>query len=133
MQKRSVRNTEKILVVDDEMFNRILLEDILSSITEEFEVISASSGKAALDMIISEKPVLVFLDLKLPDITGWDVIERVRSETDISDTKIVLTTGCDLHGMKPGVAGHADAVLYKPFHPSKVLQVINNLSGRKFN
>lgn len=124
---------KKILIVDDEMFNRILLEDILSGITEDFEIITASSGKEALGMIINEKPVLVFMDILLPDITGLDIIERVRSKEEVSNTKFIITTGCAPYNLKSGIEGFADVVLYKPFQQKKVLQAFTNLLGSSFN
>ncbi len=124
---------EKILVVDDEMYNRILLEEILTDISDEYEIISAESGEAALEAIMNEKPSLVFLDLILPDIDGMKVIEKTRSKDEVRDTKFIITTGCAPCDLLPSVQSCTDAILYKPFHQKKVVQILNMFSRSNSN
>ena len=124
---------EKILVVDDEMYNRILLEEILAGISDEYEIISAESGEAAFEAIMNERPSMVFLDLILPDIDGMKVVEKTRSKEEVRDTKFIITTGCAPCELLPSVQSCTEAILFKPFQQSKVAQILNNLSRGNSN
>jgi len=123
----------KIVVVDDELYNRILLEDILKNFTDEYEIISAASGEAALDIILRDEPVLVFLDIMLPDISGLDLIKCIRARREVCNTKFVLTTGCDPSNIGITIEDGIDTIIYKPFLANKILQVINKLTGSNIN
>lgn len=124
---------EKILVVDDEMYNRILLEEILTDISDEYEIISAESGEAAFEAIMNERPSMVFLDLILPDIDGMKVVEKTRSKDEVRDTKFIITTGYAPCELLPSVQSCTDAILFKPFQQRKVAQILNNLSRGNSN
>jgi len=68
----------RILIVDDEEVIRALLREMLRD--AGYETIETGQGKEALALVSSELPDLVVLDLMLPDIGGWDVLERLRAE-----------------------------------------------------
>jgi DNA-binding response OmpR family regulator len=79
----------KIMIVDDEEAVRQSLEDILQ--LEGYEVTSAASGDAALDIMQEQNFDLVLLDLKMPGLDGLDVMKTIRKNSP--ETKIVLLTG----------------------------------------
>ncbi|MBF0466938.1 MAG: response regulator [Nitrospirae bacterium] len=107
----------KILIVDDDPHIRILMEQTL----EDFEeigvvVLTARNGIEALDNIIQEKPDIVFLDLMMPDMSGFEVCNMVKNKLNLKDTYIVMLTakGQDNDIVKAKEAG-ADKYLTKPF------------------
>ena len=84
---------KKILIVDDEVNNRLLLEEILEDFKEkDVEILLAENGKQALDIIKSERPSLVFLDIMMPTINGYEVCNIVKKELKLQGIYIVLLT-----------------------------------------
>lgn len=80
----------KLLIVDDEM-------DVLDIAKMYFkkrgiDVLTADNGTDAVRMISDESPDLVLLDFNLPDITGAEVLKKIRGELK-SDTKVILVSG----------------------------------------
>ena len=84
----------KVLVVDDEPANRIWLAKALEP--AGFTVLPASGGKEAIDMAKSLKPDLVLLDLMMPEVTGFDVVEALRADEATRDTPIMVLTATNL-------------------------------------
>ena len=83
----------KILIVDDEPFIRLLLEQVLEELEDEgVELITADNGETALDIIRREAPELVFLDVMMPKMNGFDVCNAVKKELAINNVYIVLLT-----------------------------------------
>ena len=120
----------KILIVDDEIHIRMLLEQTLEELEDEFdvEILSASDGEAGMDLIRDERPEVVFLDIMMPKMNGYEVCRKVMSEPEIDATKIVLLTakGQEVdrkHGLELG----ASMYMTKPFDPDRVVEVAKEL------
>jgi len=90
----SARPKTQILVVDDERANREWLTEILEP--AGFGVIPAIGGREAIELALSRNPDLVLLDLMMPDVSGFDVVEALRSERATSKTPIMVLTAKDL-------------------------------------
>jgi DNA-binding response OmpR family regulator len=121
----------KILIVDDEPFIRLLLEQVLEELEGEgVELITADNGETALDIIISETPELIFLDVMMPKMNGFDVCNKVKNELGITDAYIVLLTakGQEFDKQKGTEVG-ADIYMTKPFNPDEVLGVAKRILG----
>ena len=72
---------KKILIVDDEAHIRMLIEQTLEDLEDEgVEIITATNGEEALDAIKTEKPNLVFLDVMMPKMSGFEVCQMVKNE-----------------------------------------------------
>ena len=121
------RNT-KVLVVDDEPFILRSLCFVLRK--EQYEVIEARDGEEALTAIAEHKPDLVFLDVMMPRMNGFDVTKKVRATPDIADTKIILLTakGQDSDEASGRDAG-ANEYMTKPFSPSKIVEKVRQMLG----
>jgi DNA-binding response OmpR family regulator len=80
----------KILLVEDD----INLRDIYSArfTAESYEVITASDGEEALATAVKEKPDLIILDVMMPKISGFDVLDILRSTPETKDTRIIMMT-----------------------------------------
>lgn len=111
----------KVLVVDDEPFICRSLSFVLRK--DNYEVIEARDGAEALDKIRNEQPDLVFLDVMMPKVNGFDVTRTVKSDPDLKHTLIVLLTakGQDADRQTGREAG-ADDYMTKPFSPTKILE-----------
>jgi len=112
------RQSRRILVVDDEAPLRALIGEIL--VRSGFRVEFAENGSAAVQKIRTSPPDLMTLDLMMPGLTGWEVIEQVRGINNAPP--VILVSGStetlrERHPLRECVAG----VVYKPFHPRELV------------
>ncbi len=122
---------QKVLIVDDEPFIRLLLEQTLEELEDEgVELITADNGETALDIIKSETPEIVFLDVMMPKMNGFDVCSTVKNDLGISGVYIVLLTakGQEFDKQK-GIDAGADIYMTKPFNPDEVLEKARSVLG----
>jgi len=126
---------KKILIVDDEVNNRLLLEEILEDFKDQgVEVLQAGDGKQALDIIISESPDLIFLDIMMPTINGYEVCHIVKKELKLSDMYIVLLTAKgQAEDKHRGFDVMCDKYITKPFYFNEVLAIAESVLGLKIN
>lgn len=121
----------KLLIVDDEAHIRMLLEQTLEELEEEgVEFFSAENGEEALEIIQSENPRLVFLDVMMPKLNGMEVCRRVKKELGLDNVFIVLLTakGQELDRLKGQEVG-ADRYMTKPFDPEIILSTAKEVLG----
>jgi two-component system KDP operon response regulator KdpE len=105
-------NDVKILVVDDEQPIRKLLRTGLG--VESYAVIEARNGREAIDLVASERPDLILLDLGLPDLQGHDLLERWRAEA-LDLPVVILSSRTDESGIVRALELGADDYVTKPF------------------
>jgi len=111
--------TKKILIVDDEPHIAQLIEQSLEDLEDEgVELFTASNGEEALALIESESPQLVYLDVMMPRMNGFDVCRTVKKEWQKADIFIVMLTakGQEVDRKKGEEVG-ADLYITKPFDP----------------
>lgn len=121
----------KVLIVDDEPYIRLLLKQTLEELEDEgVELISTDNGESALEIIRSEAPEIVFLDVMMPKMNGFDVCNAVKNELGIRDVCIVLLTvkGQEFDKRKGRDVG-ADIYMTKPFNPDEVLERARTVLG----
>ena len=118
----------KVLVVDDEPFICRSLSFVLRK--DDYEVFEARNGEEALEMIRAQRPDLVFLDVMMPKLNGFDVVRAVRADPSLAGILIVLLTakGQDADRQTGEEAG-ADDYMTKPFSPTKILERARTLLG----
>jgi two-component system, OmpR family, alkaline phosphatase synthesis response regulator PhoP len=123
--------SKKILIVDDEPNILILMEQALEKLENEGVILlTARDGKQALELIQSEKPDLVFLDVMMPKMSGLEVCNMVKHELGISDVYIVvLTAKGQEFDKQSGMAVGADLYMTKPFRPREVLAKSKEVLG----
>ena len=112
---------EKILIVDDEKNMRLILNKILSK--EGYEIYQAENGNQALKEVKKSSPDLVLLDLKLPDINGIEVLEKIKQH-DNSIIVIILTAYGDIKNAVEAMKLGAYDYLKKPFDNEEMILVI---------
>ncbi len=113
----------KILIADDEPHIRLLMEQTLEEVEDAgVDILTAENGEAALALIRSQKPDLVFLDVMMPKMNGFDVCSTVKSELGADKVYIVLLTakGQEFDKQKGKEAG-ADLYMTKPFNPDEIV------------
>ncbi|MEU4575140.1 response regulator transcription factor [Nonomuraea sp. NPDC023979] len=108
----------KVLVVDDEPNIRELLSEALS--LNGFDVRTASSGRAALKAVASERPDIIVLDVMLPDLDGFTVARRLREAQD-SPLVLFLTAKDAVSDRISGLTAGGDDYVTKPFSLEEVV------------
>jgi CheY-like chemotaxis protein len=107
----------RVLVVDDDEPIRILLDNVFRD--AGYEVLVAPDGETALDMVGSWKPHLMTLDLVMPDLDGWGVLERLRRLPH--PPPVVIVSACS-DEVPPGVLDrYVGGCVTKPFHVADLL------------
>jgi CheY-like chemotaxis protein len=123
--------TRKILIVDDEAHIRTLLEQTLEDLEDEgVELLTATDGAAGLALVEAERPDLVFLDVMMPTMNGYEVCRAVRSDLGLTDVTIVLLTAKGQEAdRRRAVEVGADEFLTKPFDPDELLDLARSRLG----
>jgi len=109
--------TRKILVVDDTKNVQVLLSDFLNS--QDFEVLTASDGREALDAVHAANPDLVLLDIMMPNMDGYQFISHLRREA--STPVIMITARQQEADIIRGFELGADDYITKPFRLRELL------------
>jgi sigma-B regulation protein RsbU (phosphoserine phosphatase) len=118
-----------VLLVDDESLNIDLLEQELSGLG--LEIHSASNGREALDRIAEFPPDMIFLDLMMPVMDGFDVLEQLQAHEDWREIPVVIVSASnDLKNIVRGIEMGAADFLPKPFEPA-ILQARLNAGLEK--
>ena len=110
-----------ILIVDDEPFILKSIEYVLRR--EGFETHCATNGAEALELLQSIKPRLMFLDVMMPKINGYEVCTAVKSDPQLKDIYVIMLTakGQEQDRLR-GLAAGADEYLTKPFSPAHLVE-----------
>lgn len=106
----------KVLVVDDEPEIRDLCKVNLEF--AGYEVVEASGGAEAIKAVAEQRPDFVFLDLMMPEVDGWAVLEAIRAAPETADLPVVLLTARageedQIRGWEEGIFDY----IVKPFNP----------------
>jgi DNA-binding response OmpR family regulator len=121
-----VTEPARILVVDDTPNNVKLLADVLAA--RGYAVLTASSGPQALELVASQRPDLVLLDVMMPGMSGYDVCRKIRERPDTAMLPIVMVTALDPGPERvKGIEAGADDFLTKPVNQAEILARVRSL------
>lgn len=120
----------KIAIVDDEVHIRSLLEQTLEDLEGEPEILMAVNGVEGLALIEREHPQLVFLDMMMPLMNGYDVCAAVRKNSALADVVIVMLTAKGQESDRVrGLEVGAHRFVTKPFDPDEILDLAREILG----
>ncbi|MDC0361403.1 response regulator, partial [Alphaproteobacteria bacterium] len=122
--------TGRVLVVDDIPINQRLLAARLTA--EYYEVRCAGSGAEALEMMESEQPDVVLLDVMMPGMTGFEVCEKIKESPSFGHVPVVMVTALDsIEDRVRGLEAGADEFLSKPVNDVALLTRVRALTRLK--
>ena len=115
----------RILIVDDHPTMREAMRLVL--VDEGFTVDEAADGARALDLVASDRPDLVLLDLNIPGISGPDLLEALKASRVTSGIPVVVVTAEDEEGRRAAMQAGAEDYLPKPFSPRALVQTVEQV------
>jgi DNA-binding response OmpR family regulator len=119
-----------VLIVEDDRAEREALERLFDA--AGFAAFAVEGGMAGLVLINHLQVDLVFLDLLLPEMSGMDVLRRIRGDLTFLDTKVVVYTAMsDSHVRSEALAAGADLVIHKPLDFEEILGALAPLLPRR--
>lgn len=118
----------KILIVDDVMSNVLLLKVLLTN--EKFAIATASNGRQALEQVEKENPDLVLLDVMMPDMSGFEVAQHLKSNPNTADIPIIFLTALNSTAdIVKGFQVGANDFISKPFNKEElIIRVTHQIS-----
>ena len=118
----------KILIVDDVMSNVLLLKVLLTN--EKFAIATASNGRQALEQVEKENPDLVLLDVMMPDMSGFEVAQHLKSNPNTADIPIIFLTALNSTAdLVKGFQVGANDFISKPFNKEElIIRVTHQIS-----
>lgn len=117
-----------ILIADDEADVRELVADVLE--TSGYKVLQAVNGKDALEKITQAKPDLVILDIRMPEMTGFEVCRKAKSTPALRHIPIIYITASSQKITEQVMADTmANGHVFKPFEIQTILDLIKRFMG----
>jgi type IV pilus assembly protein PilB len=137
---RALRSTKagsirrpRVLVVDDEPDARRLVGAVVERAPIAAEVVEAASGAEALALVENDRPHLIILDLRMPEMDGYEVCKRLRSNFKTALIPILILTALeDAESKSLGFLAGTDDYVVKPFRPDEIASRVGWLLERSY-
>ncbi|MFN7044346.1 MAG: response regulator transcription factor [Flavobacterium sp.] len=119
---------KKILIVDDEPNIVMTLEYTFKK--SNYEVFIARDGQEALEILKTNYPDVIILDIMMPMVDGFATLEQIRKDENLEHTKVMFLSAKNKESdIEKGLALGADAYMTKPFSIKKVVEKVEELLG----
>jgi len=120
-----------VLIVDDEPHIRLLLEQTMEELEDEgVELLTAGNGIDALNIIKEKRPELIFIDVMMPGMSGFEVCNKVKNELGMKELYMIMLTAKGQEvDREQGIKSGADIYMTKPFNPDDVLNKAREILG----
>ena len=129
---------KKVLITEDESHIKALLVQTLETAfedyidDEELEIFEAADGEEGLQIAKKERPDLIFLDLMLPKMDGFEVCQKIKEDRRLNNTYIImLSAKGQAVDKKKGLAVGANEYVTKPFNPDIIISKVEEKLGIK--
>lgn len=120
-------NGKKVLVIEDDYFLRSLITKKLRE--EQFEVFEAIDGEKGLETLKTEKPDIILLDLVLPGMDGFDVLQQIKKGESTKDIPVIVLSnlGAEEDVARGKELGARDYMIKANFTPSEIVAKIKHV------
>ncbi|MFH1684055.1 MAG: response regulator [Candidatus Margulisiibacteriota bacterium] len=117
------KQNQKILIIEDHPVTSQMIANILKM--EGINVMVAADGKTGIAKAKAEPPNLILLDIMMPEMDGFEVCAKLKSDPETAKTPIVIVSVCDSgDSIKKGKDLGADGYIAKPFDPEELVKII---------
>lgn len=122
---------QKILIIEDEPDMRGILQGMVES--ADYQVISAEDGQAGLDLAIKEKPNIILLDIMLPKLNGFEVLEKLKYDPATQDIPVIILSnlGQEQEVSKGKALGAVDYLIKADVHLTEILDKIGKYINKR--
>lgn len=127
LDELDISQRKRVLVVEDELDTVFLLKQILRM--AGFNVLSATTGREALLKAAEQEPDLVLLDLMMPEMDGWEILEHLRQMIDKVPV-IIVSAKASKEDVVKGLSAGADDYISKPFHNAELSERVKAVLRR---
>jgi two-component system OmpR family response regulator len=118
---------EKVMVVDDDPSIRLISETCLTKIGK-FQVVLASSAREAIELLQTEKPEVILLDVMMPVIDGKTAFPAVRKASGDESVIIFMTAETDRTALESYLSVGAAGIISKPFEITRLCAQVNEIA-----
>ena len=116
----------RVLVIDDESTVGVVLR--LAFDAEGHETVVAEDGRTGIELALAEHPDAIVLDLMMPRVNGYDVLDALRDADGMQEVPVLVLTAVALSSERDRcLSAGADAVMTKPFDPRDVVEALDDL------
>ena len=120
---------KKILIVDDEPNIVMSLEYTFKK--NNFEVFIARDGQEALDLLKTQSPDVIILDVMMPTVDGFATLEQIKKNNSVKNCKVIFLSAKNKESdIERGLSLGANLYMTKPFSIKKLLEQVNELVGQ---
>lgn len=84
---------KKILIIDDSEFDRRMIKSAIKAVCDDVDCVELSGGSSAIETIRNECPQLTIIDIRMPGMSGWDVLKQIRGDDSLRELKVVMMSG----------------------------------------
>lgn len=117
-----------ILHVEDNEYNRKIIRALLSK--NNYEIVEAHNGEAALVALARQRPDLILMDVQLPKLSGLEVTRTIRADPLLAQIPVIAITSFALSGDDQlALDAGCNAYIAKPFRPRDLLEMIRRFIG----
>jgi len=118
---------KKILVVDDNPDIIIAVKNGLESISNDYEVLGAESGMKCLEMLKTDNPDLVLLDIMMPEMSGWETFDKIKGNQNWGNIPVIFLTARTDNIAKKAGGFLGDDYIEKPFKIDELIKRIEQI------
>lgn len=124
------RYSKKIVIIDDDQDVVKMAQSYLLEEYPIFDYFDAYDGTTGYSLILEEMPDLIILDIKMPSLSGLEVLKKIRTNTDSNISKIpviMLTASSDSETVQTAIEQGASNYLLKPFQKTTLITRVNKM------
>jgi CheY-like chemotaxis protein len=119
---------KRVLVIEDDDNNYVLIGDLLQH--AGYAPLRAGTGEEGVSMALADKPDFVLLDIQLPDIDGYEVLDRIRKSLPSESLPVIAMTSYAMSGDRERLlAAGCNGYIEKPIDPMRVIRQIREIVG----
>ena len=123
----TVKSSKNILYIEDDPANMRLVESVIKKYTT-YSFLSAVNGNDGIDVAVKQQPDLILLDINLPDLNGFEVLQKLRSHRELINTPVVAVSANAMqHDVDKSLASDFFDYVTKPIDVSLLLNIINKI------